>query len=61
MRLGDRLLVRTDPEGRETYGLVIDILPHRVDLLSDDGDVVGVPYKHEDLTKRGPFPDRVLP
>ena len=61
MTLGDRFLVRTDAEGRATYGVVIDILPGRVDLLADDGEIVPVPYRYEDLTKRGAMPARVLP
>jgi len=60
MTLGDRLIVPIDREGRETGGVVIDIQPGRVDILTDDGEVWTVPYRHEDFTRLR-YPSRVLP
>jgi hypothetical protein len=54
MRLGDRFLVRSDAEGRETYGVVIAIRPGEIDLLCPGDEIVPVPYRHEDLTAAVP-------
>jgi hypothetical protein len=59
MTLGDRFLVRSSTEGRDIYGVVIEIHPGRVELLCDDGTIEPVPYRCEDLTRRAGPPARV--